>query len=201
MTTKEQERKALAKIKAIVEGLGENSYIGTALAGCFEKAEENIEYDAAFSLQDELQTAEKENALIKSQLENAKLEIDKLNRENRELNEQVNKLAEWEPDTKIGTQFSQARYFDLRNTSGTRVLSDDEAARLIEDEFGFRADRVNIIHHAETYKKSDRLHIFKVDKQLERDPLYNASDWNYIRFDCNGWYYEMINGQIQQYYC
>lgn len=201
MTTKEQERKALAKIKAIVEGLGENSYIGTALAGCFEKAEENIEYDAAFSLQDELQTAEKENTLIKSQLKNAKLKINKLNRENRELNEQVNKLAEWEPDPKTGTQFSQAQYFDLRNTSGTRFLSDDEAARLIEDEFGFRADRVEIIHHAETYKKSDRLHIFKVDKQLERSPLYFSSDWNYIRFDCNGWYYEMINGQIKQYYC
>ena len=47
--TKEQERKALAQIRKIVEGLGENSYIGTAFDGCFEDAETNIENDFAFS--------------------------------------------------------------------------------------------------------------------------------------------------------
>jgi hypothetical protein len=44
MTTKEQERKALAQIKKIVESLGEDSYIGTAFEGCFEDAETNYEY-------------------------------------------------------------------------------------------------------------------------------------------------------------
>ena len=43
MTTKEQERKALAKIREIVDGLGENSYIGIAFEGCFEDAEEKLE--------------------------------------------------------------------------------------------------------------------------------------------------------------
>ena len=52
MTTKEQERKALEQIKKIVAGLGEDSYIGIAFAGCFEDAENNIEYDAAFSTAD-----------------------------------------------------------------------------------------------------------------------------------------------------
>ncbi len=47
MTTKEQERKALAQIKRIVEGLGEDSYIGMAFDGCFEMAESNIENDFA----------------------------------------------------------------------------------------------------------------------------------------------------------
>lgn len=45
MTTKEQEKKALAQIRKIVEGLGENSYIGTAFDGCFEMAEQNIDDD------------------------------------------------------------------------------------------------------------------------------------------------------------
>ena len=40
MTTKDQERKALAQIRKIVEGLGEESYIGIAFEGCFEIAEE-----------------------------------------------------------------------------------------------------------------------------------------------------------------
>lgn len=46
-STKDQEREALEKIKAIVEALGPDSYIGTALEGCFEIAEENIENDFA----------------------------------------------------------------------------------------------------------------------------------------------------------
>lgn len=45
MATKEQERKALEKIKKIVYELGEESYIGTAFLGCFEIAERNIEND------------------------------------------------------------------------------------------------------------------------------------------------------------
>lgn len=52
MTTKEQERKALAQIRKIVDGLGEGSYIGTAFEGCFELAESNIEYDFGESMQD-----------------------------------------------------------------------------------------------------------------------------------------------------
>ena len=52
MTTKEQERKALAKIKAIIDELGEDSYIGTAFAGCVQDAENNIDEDAAYSYKD-----------------------------------------------------------------------------------------------------------------------------------------------------
>jgi hypothetical protein len=33
MTTKEQERQAIEKIRKIVEGLGENSYVGFAMEG------------------------------------------------------------------------------------------------------------------------------------------------------------------------
>lgn len=57
MTTKEQERKALAQIRKIVEGLGENSYLSFAFEGCFEKAEENIENDFACSYKQELNGA------------------------------------------------------------------------------------------------------------------------------------------------
>lgn len=45
MTTKEQERKALARIRKIVAELGEDSYLATAFDGAWELAEENIEND------------------------------------------------------------------------------------------------------------------------------------------------------------
>lgn len=42
MTTKDQERQAIEKIRKIVEGLGENSYVGFAMEGVLELAEDNI---------------------------------------------------------------------------------------------------------------------------------------------------------------
>lgn len=76
MTTKEQERKALEKIKKIVEELGENSYVGTAFEGCFRDAEDNIEDDAAYSMKTRFEYSEKklaaaleENKTLKNELE------------------------------------------------------------------------------------------------------------------------------------
>ncbi len=59
MATKEQELKALAKIRKIVEEQGENSYIGTAFEGCFEVAEDNIVNDFACSMKQRAEIAEK----------------------------------------------------------------------------------------------------------------------------------------------
>lgn len=49
IATKDQERQALAKIRKIVEGLGEGSYIATAFDGVWNLAEQNIENDFAYS--------------------------------------------------------------------------------------------------------------------------------------------------------
>lgn len=81
MTTKEQERKALAQIKKIVESLGENSYVGTAFDGCFEDAETNIENDWALSMKDRWLAADR-----------------KLNEANGTIEELRDKLTESEKD-------------------------------------------------------------------------------------------------------
>lgn len=57
--TKAQEREALEKIKAIVATLGPRSYVGTALDGCLEDAEVNIENDFGDSMKARWQDAEK----------------------------------------------------------------------------------------------------------------------------------------------
>lgn len=58
MATKEQERKALAQIRKILEGLGDDSYLGTAFTGCLDDAETNIENDWGLSMYDRWQSAE-----------------------------------------------------------------------------------------------------------------------------------------------
>lgn len=50
MATKDQERKALDQIKAIVKSLGEDSYIATTFDGVFEMAQQNIDNDWACSV-------------------------------------------------------------------------------------------------------------------------------------------------------
>lgn len=57
--SKEEERKALNKIKKIVDELGENSYIGAAFDGCFEIAEDNIGNDFCCSMKQRTEAAEK----------------------------------------------------------------------------------------------------------------------------------------------
>ena len=83
--TKEQERKALAQIKKIVEGLGENSYIGMAFEGCFEIAEENIENDFGCSMKQRWEAAQKEVEALEVEVDNRKAVIYELTTENNNL--------------------------------------------------------------------------------------------------------------------
>ena len=57
--TKEQERKAVEKIRKIVNELGNGSYVGIALEGCLEDAESNIENDFADSMKSRFEHSEK----------------------------------------------------------------------------------------------------------------------------------------------
>lgn len=66
LATKEQERKALEKIRKIITDLGEDSYIGTAFEGCFEIAEENINNDFACSMKQRAEKATEEAEYFKS---------------------------------------------------------------------------------------------------------------------------------------
>ena len=64
MTTKEQERQAIEKIRKIVEGLGENSYVGFAMEGVLELAEDNIREDTAYSMKKNAEIAWEREATI-----------------------------------------------------------------------------------------------------------------------------------------
>ena len=78
MTTKEQERKALEQIEKIISGLGENSYIGTAMEGMIEDARENIENDFALSWKDRAETAEKACDLRRNQAHELEKQVEEL---------------------------------------------------------------------------------------------------------------------------
>lgn len=190
ITTKEQERKALEKIKEIVTSLGENSYVAAALEGCFEIAEENIEFDFAGSMKQSLEAATKEIESLKQ----LSAEKDKLEAKISRLEKQLEKELEWKPYDDENN-ISQSEYEQLVNGGGTRFLSDDEAKDILYDWFGFAKEKVEIINSVPVFE-INRHGCLRRTGTVDRRPAYNATDWNYIRFNCGGAAYELCNDQI-----
>ena len=180
MTTKEQERQAIAKIRKIVEGLGENSYVGTAMEGVLEVAEENIEYDAAFSLKGRAELAEKREAELKKKNETqaeslAKMAeaLKKAEDEKAELRNQVGQFAKeiqrlWLPEN---TYRVLKAMIEERGEESKQAM--DEAAILMSEYVGENKVSENIHDAAADFRRrrkqvSDCRMILEELKRYER---------------------------------
>lgn len=111
------------------------------------------------------------------------------------MTKQVEREQEWKPyvDT---NNYQQAEYDHLR--SAGRVMTDDEAKDLLYDEFGFAREKVTIFHSVPAFEVNRHRQLRKVG-EIERLPLYEATDWNYIRFDCGVMTYELINDELRPF--
>lgn len=94
IATKEQERKVLAQIGKIIDGLGENSYVGTAFTGCFDIAADNIENDFGNSLQAKLDNAYAQVARVDNERSALASENKKLKEMLAEASERLQNMAE-----------------------------------------------------------------------------------------------------------
>lgn len=94
------------------------------------------------------------------------------------------------------SKMDRSRY-ELLRARGTE-MDKVKAVCWIEEEFGFSSDRIEIKTEIPRYEKSREGYIRK-SGTAERPPVYEATDWNYIRFDVNNWQYEVVNGQLYQY--
>lgn len=198
MTTKQQERDALEKVRKIVASLGENSYIGTAFDGCFDLAEQNIEYDAAFSMKYyETQYAEV-TADNKRLLELIEKEQDR----SAKLLERLDREQEWKP-YESDRNVKQADYERLARSvpNGAHYMTDDEAKDWICSEFDFDRDKITIIHEIDEEEVNRHHQCRSTGKKLDRRPVYCATDYHYIRFNTSHWYYEVWNDSLRPFYC
>ena len=136
MTTKDQEREALAKIKEIVDGLGPDSYIATAFDGCFEIAEENIENDFACSMKQRVEATVVENARLKEKIKSMELD-------NRDLRLAIKKVKE---ESSARETALQAMVISPDDMADVRQLVKD---RMAEDEMKATQAASEIVEHAE----------------------------------------------------
>lgn len=114
------------------------------------------------------------------------------------LKAQLDSELEWTPCKDAGTRMTQRDYVKLKEDKFTKAMNDEEATNFIAEELGFNAERVRIIRKAETYEVNKH-HRMRVAETYEREPLYESTDWNYVRFDVCGMTYEYVNGQLMMY--
>ena len=126
----------------------------------------------------------------KSEAEKAKKEADSLRL-------QLDKELDWKPAERVGTNMTQTDYEELANSPDS-VFSDEKAISLISEWFGFMPDRITILHHAQTFEV-DKYRRIRPKETFQREPRYSSTDWNYIRFNCAGMQWELINGELTQY--
>lgn len=125
---------------------------------------------------------------------------DMADREKRidELTAELDKELEWKPSTGTGTNMSQSDYDHLARSG--RQMTDEEAKAFIAGECGFNPEKIRILHEASTYDVNKHLRLRK-SGTFDRAPVYESTDWNYVRFDCAHFMYEMVNGELRFYCC
>ena len=126
-----------------------------------------------------------------------------------DLQAQLDKELEWKPSEGTGTNMTQTDYESLLacctgDHGDPHVMSEDEARMLVAEEFGFNPERVEIVTTVHTYEVNKH-RLLRKAAAYTRQPLYNATDWNYVRFNVRGagctWTYEMVNGELETYNC
>lgn len=141
--TKAQEREALEKIKAIVATMGPRSYIGTALDGCLEDAEVNIENDFGDSMKARWQDAEKRVAQVVQEAAEIRDKLQQEIREKQQAREEAKaaiREAERRADRAIKTAEDDANFYR------DKVLDSDDLtdlAQLVEDKLAAIEETVN----------------------------------------------------------
>lgn len=119
-----------------------------------------------------------------------------LTAKNIHLQEELDRELDWQPTDEAGTCMDQEEYAALARCG--EVLNVAKATEIVCREFGFARDRVTVKCEAVTHEKN-KYGGLRVKDELERLPVYSSTDWNYIRFDCAGYMYEMVNGELLRY--
>lgn len=129
--TKDQEREALAKIKAIVESLGPDSYVGTAFEGCFEIAEDNIGNDFACSMKQRVEAVVIENTRPKEKVKELEGKLAESEKDYEAAHEAAHLVAN-EKDAEIARLkamvLSPDDMEDVRQVLKNRMNEDEEKA-------------------------------------------------------------------------
>ena len=132
----------------------------------------------------------------KKEIRKRDMEIDFLEKQIKSLGAELDKVRGWEKYE--CSRMSQEDYDALKAQMDTDIFGQAKAAVWVSEEFGFEYGKIRVCFEIPEYQKSRDGDIRKCGT-VDRLPVYNATDWNYIRFDVVGWQWEVVNGQLYQY--
>ncbi len=98
----------------------------------------------------------------------------------------------------IDTAMTQADYGALRDADGTHKMTPQDATAWVCECFGFDASRVAIEDKAELSVYVTPGSTKRSGAYIPRPPLYNATDWHYIRFRVCGILWECVDDRLEQ---
>lgn len=111
--TKEEELKAIEKIEKIVHGLGQDSYVGSAMDGVLDMARENIRDDAANSWRGNSEWWMHQYHDLKDELKGYKKEVEKQNFEITQLHHSIEEQEEIANKKDERVEAWQSKYDEL----------------------------------------------------------------------------------------
>lgn len=100
----------------------------------------------------------------------------------RNLERQLEREQEWKPYL-VERAVKQERYDHIRKAG--REMTDQEAIEWIAQEFGFDAGKIKINRLMNTYEVNRHHQLRKVG-EIDRRPMYDATDWYYVFFTVAG---------------
>lgn len=127
-----------------------------------------------------------------------KKDVEDRDRRIEQLTAELDRELEWKPADNTGTNMDQKDYEHLARSG--RKMTDQEAREFIADECGFSVDKI-VIHHKSSAYEVNKHRRLRVSAEYDREPVYESTDWNYVRFDCAHLMYEMVNGELRFYCC
>lgn len=120
-------------------------------------------------------------------------------KQKEELEKRLDMELEWKPAENVGTNLPDGKYYDLLSSSASDVMTEDQVKEYLYRNFGFAKERITLVPEVCTFEVN-RHGKLRVKTRDERKPLYCSSDYNYIRFDCAGNQWEVIDGELVPYY-
>ena len=118
-----------------------------------------------------------------------------------ELKAELDREKEWQP-----YQVSAMNTVDYAKLAAycRKPLTKEAAAELVASEFGFAKENVVICNELPSFRKDRHGKIEQCGKE-DRQPVYDATDYNYIRFNVKAkgttFFWEMVNGELEAFKC
>jgi len=148
---------------------------------------ERIAINAEYARHTLIKSHEKKVLSVSVKLQHAEERI-------KHLEEQLEREYEWKPYTNPQAM-PDSDY--ARLISDGEPISEDDAVKHVCDMFGFNPDRVHIAMTAPV-EEINRHGCIRHRGEKDRHPVWYAWDYQYIRFDCGGYTYEMADGELNR---